>query len=246
MFVAYCLATPKRYEKFEEAALSQQVELTENLCLDCKTRWNSTYTMLRVALLYKKVFDHLKQIDDNFTSCPTAQDWEFASFVCGRLKRLHDLNEMFSGAKHVTTNIIFLKICETKFEMNKWLQCGDPIFEKMFAAMTEQFDKYWSDFHDLMALATILDPRGKTTMLNKIYSVLSGKENVEYHVAKTRDFLYELMNEYKRMQNEEEATSSRALASSISDKKLSSMFEDFAAFMKARDEETTKLSWIAT
>lgn len=65
---------------FEEAAGSQQVELTEVLFLDCKTSWNSTYIMLHVDLLYKKGFDHLNQIDNHFTA-PTANDWELFSSV---------------------------------------------------------------------------------------------------------------------------------------------------------------------
>ncbi|KAL6643028.1 hypothetical protein ACP70R_021209 [Stipagrostis hirtigluma subsp. patula] len=238
--IGYCLATPKRYEKFEEAAQLQQVELTENLCLDCKTKWNSTYTMLRVGLLYKNVFDRMKEIDNHFTSCPTAEDWEFASLVYDILELFHSLNEMFSGAKYVTANIFLLKICEIKLEMQKRLVCGEPVFEKMSAAMIEQFDKYWSDFYDFMALATILDPRGKTVTLHFICGVLFGKENAEYHVGKSCDFLYELMNEYKKVHSEEEAKSSRAFGSSIADKKLSSMFEDFVAFMKAQKEETSK------
>ncbi|XP_034571549.1 zinc finger BED domain-containing protein RICESLEEPER 2-like [Setaria viridis] len=139
--VAYCLATPERYEKFEEAALSQQIELTEELCLDCRSKWNSTYTMLHIALGYNKVFDHLKQIDWNFTSCPTAEDWKSVSSVCDGLKVFHELREMFSGTKFVTANVFFIHICEIKMNMHKWLECGDPIIEKMSAVMVEKFDK---------------------------------------------------------------------------------------------------------
>jgi hypothetical protein len=204
--VAYCLSTPKRYEMFEEAAESQQVELTEDLCLDCKTSWNSTYIMLRVALLYKKVFDHLKQIDTHFTSYPTAEDWELASSACDRLKHFHKLSEMFSGPKLVAGNNFFVQICGIKFLMRKWLGCGDPVIEKMSAAMIENFDKYWSDIHELMALGIVLDPRGKTEALRTVI----GEENADHHVRKSVDLLRELVNEYKKVQTKEEdmATSS--------------------------------------
>jgi hypothetical protein len=36
--VAYWIATPKRYEKFEKTALDENVELNKKLHLDCKTR----------------------------------------------------------------------------------------------------------------------------------------------------------------------------------------------------------------
>jgi hypothetical protein len=51
--VAFWTATPKRVEKLEEIAKFVKDTITKKLCLDCKTRWNSTFTMLSVALPYK-------------------------------------------------------------------------------------------------------------------------------------------------------------------------------------------------
>jgi hypothetical protein len=48
--VAYWIATPKRYEKFEKTALDENVELNKKLHLGCKTRWNSTFIMLSIAI----------------------------------------------------------------------------------------------------------------------------------------------------------------------------------------------------
>jgi len=55
--IAYWVATPKRYEKFVKTAQQQTVELTKKLCLDCKTRWNSTYIMLSIAIPYRNVLN---------------------------------------------------------------------------------------------------------------------------------------------------------------------------------------------
>lgn len=225
--VAYCLATPERYGKFEEAALSQQIELTEELCLDCRSKWNSTYTMLHIALGYNKVFDHLKQIDQKFTSCPTAEDWKSVSSVCDGLKVFHELREMFSGTKFVTANVFFIHICEIKMNMHKWLGCGDPIMGNMSTAMVEKFDKYWSDIHDLMALAIILDPRGKMVLLEICYEVLFGEGNSGKHVRKSRDFLCGLINEYKVQLEEERKAAS-------SDDKVLTPFQAFIAAMEAK------------
>lgn len=111
---AYWTATPKRYERFEKTAQQQKVELTKTLCLDCKTRWNSTYNTLSVALPYKKVFDRLKQLDNNFVCSPSIEEWNFASYVCERLGVFNELTKLFSGTKYVTTNTFFPKICEVK------------------------------------------------------------------------------------------------------------------------------------
>uniref|UniRef100_A0A803MQY4 BED-type domain-containing protein n=1 Tax=Chenopodium quinoa TaxID=63459 RepID=A0A803MQY4_CHEQI len=57
--VAFCVSTPKRYEKFEDACNYCRIPITKKLTLDCKTRWNSCYDMLQIALMYKDAFTRL-------------------------------------------------------------------------------------------------------------------------------------------------------------------------------------------
>ncbi|XP_076922015.1 zinc finger BED domain-containing protein RICESLEEPER 2-like [Bidens hawaiensis] len=77
--VGFWTATPKRLEKFEEAARHLAIPSTKRFSLDCKTHWNSTYLMLKVAIIYKDVFKRLKQQDTHYNSLPTEKDWELAS-----------------------------------------------------------------------------------------------------------------------------------------------------------------------
>ena len=71
--VAYWTATPKRVEKFEEIAQFVKVEATTKLILDCKTRWNSTFTMLSHALPYKSAFIRASHVDRLYT-CLSYED----------------------------------------------------------------------------------------------------------------------------------------------------------------------------
>jgi hypothetical protein len=84
--VAYCIATPKRWEKFEEMAKFKKVKITRRLKLDCKTRWNSTFVMVDIALPYRLVFERAKQVDKQYVYPPTDKEWEFAIDVVDRLR----------------------------------------------------------------------------------------------------------------------------------------------------------------
>ena len=119
--VAFWTATPKRMEKFEEAAAQLNLGHEKRLVLDCKTRWNSTYLMLSVALNYKDVFYHLKQRDSQYKTIIEETDWDLAKEMCDKLKIFHSVTEMFSGTKYPTSNLFFPKICEIKLSLRKWL-----------------------------------------------------------------------------------------------------------------------------
>lgn len=76
--VSYWNSTPKRKEAFLKAADDVDVVVTQSLCLDCKTRWNSTYLMLNVALKYRKVFERLQVETRDYKCAPSDEEWNWA------------------------------------------------------------------------------------------------------------------------------------------------------------------------
>ena len=38
--------------------------------------------MFSIALLYKDVFDHLKERERNYTSLPSESEWNFSKLMC--------------------------------------------------------------------------------------------------------------------------------------------------------------------
>jgi len=93
--VAFWTASPKRDQKFEEATRQLGISSTKKLALDCKTRWNSTYLMINVAIIYKDVFRRLKQRESQYKSLPTERDWEFAKEICDRLQLFYEVTLIF-------------------------------------------------------------------------------------------------------------------------------------------------------
>jgi hypothetical protein len=196
--VAYWTATPKRIEKFEEVDKFLKIPIVRRIGLDSRTRWNSTFKMLDIVLPYKAIFIRASRVDKNYTCLPIEEEWKFAEDVVERLRLFNDITALFSGQDYVTANIYFTRIAKIRKQIRHWSSCGNPLVESMSANMVVKFDKYWSDIQGLMGIATILDPRFKTTVLLLCYEDLIGVPGTacEHKVIEVKDLLAQLMIEY--------------------------------------------------
>lgn len=174
--VYYWTATPKRVEKFEETARQLHINSKKKLAHDVKTRWNSTYSMLSSALIYKSVFPRLKQCDSAYKSLPTEHDWLLASEICDRLEFFYVLTEMFSATSCPTANKIFIYICEIRLKIDCWLDSEYTAVKLMAKKMIEKFKKYWEDIHKVFSIAIILDPRFKFKTIDYYYDQIYGEQ----------------------------------------------------------------------
>ncbi|KAL8541599.1 hypothetical protein ACS0TY_002751 [Phlomoides rotata] len=195
--VAFWVATPKRCEKFEETACLLKVSTSRKLVLDCKTRWNSTYKMLKVAICYKDVFTRLKQREPLYKSAPKEKEWEIARDIRDKLKVFNSVTELFSGTEYPTANLYFPKICEIKMSLKEWLCCGKSIIERMAMRMLDKFEKYWFQINGIMGVATILDPRYKLRLLHFYFPLIyTNGEDAKKKIERIQDICYNLLNEY--------------------------------------------------
>ncbi|KAL5572837.1 hypothetical protein UlMin_022435 [Ulmus minor] len=117
--VSFWIVTPKRKEKFEEAARQLNIGSGKSLELDLPTRWNSTYLMLEVALIYKTVFARLKQREPQYKFLPSEHDWVMAKEMCERLSPFYKATLLFSGTNYPTSNLFFPEICEVKLGLRQ-------------------------------------------------------------------------------------------------------------------------------
>jgi hypothetical protein len=159
--------------------------------------------MLVTAMPYKDVFIRASRVDKQYTCLPTDDEWKFAEDVVERLRLFNDITALFSGTDYITANVYFTRIAKIRNQIRLWSSCGNPLVEAMSANMVAKFDKYWTDIQGLMGIATILDPRFKTTVLLICHEDLlgvSGRE-CEDRVADVKNLLTDLMNEYHVAEN---------------------------------------------
>jgi hypothetical protein len=123
---------------------------------------------------------------------------EICEDVVERLRLFNDITTLFSGQDYVTANIYFTRIAKIRKQIRHWSSCGNPLVESMSSNMVVKFDKYWSDIQGLVGIATILDPRFKTTVLLLSYEDLLGVPGTacEHKVVDVKDLLAELMIKY--------------------------------------------------
>ncbi|XP_059663589.1 zinc finger BED domain-containing protein RICESLEEPER 2-like [Cornus florida] len=217
--VYFWIATPGRIEIFLESACQLKIPCNKKLCLDCKTRWNSTYLVLQVALIYKDVFPRLEIHERLYTEMPTIEDWEREKEICAKLKLFYSTTELFSGSNYPTSNGYFQKNFEIRVALSSWLESPLEIIRMVAAKMMVKFLKYWDVCYEVMAMAVVLNLRYKMKLVEYYFPKIYGGEALD-KIEKVRQSCYDLVCEYqsKAISNVNSAGSSYSnIPSSVED-----------------------------
>jgi hypothetical protein len=155
--VRYIKNGASRLVKFKEIVEDEKVDTKAFLKLDCPTRWNSTYLMLKAAIVYEKVFLKLAEDDPNYVKDlseekdgfghPDEDDWDNAKKMEKFLQHFYDLTVRISSSLQVTSNTFFHEIGEVSILIQEWLNSEDSLQVSMGKRMKEKFDKYWGLWH---------------------------------------------------------------------------------------------------
>ncbi|KAK2663146.1 hypothetical protein Ddye_001720 [Dipteronia dyeriana] len=62
--------------------------------------------------------------------------------------------------------------------------------------MSQKFDSYWSEFHGVMVMETILDPRFKVKVMEYYFPAIYG-DGTSDEIKKIQNNLLRMMREYK-------------------------------------------------
>ena len=223
--VVFWTTSPKRIERFEDVCRQMKVPCTRRLGLDCPTRWNSTYLMLKTALAFKNVFPRPKLFESHYVLMPSEAEWETAKDVCDRLELFYNVTELFSGTRYPTANMFFPVIYRIKMTLNEWLMSSNVVISTMAKSMVAKFDAYWNVIHKLMGVAAVLDPRYKMTLLH-FYFPLVYPNDFSEQISNIKRLCYELVEEYYTRMYKETDTESAVHGTVTSTSKGSSITID--------------------
>ncbi|KAL0361688.1 UNVERIFIED_CONTAM: putative AC transposase [Sesamum radiatum] len=156
--VEYVRRSDARLKIFSE--IVKQLNLPDKkLVDDCRTRWNSTYKMLAIAIKFKDVFPRFADREPHYDICPSAEDWTKVEKVFSVLELFWTATHIISGSDYPTSNLFFNEVSRVKVLLDKKTLENDTFIRDMVVRMKSKFDKYWGDTNLLMSIAAVMDPR---------------------------------------------------------------------------------------
>ncbi|XP_027171948.1 zinc finger BED domain-containing protein RICESLEEPER 2-like [Coffea eugenioides] len=204
--VKYVKGSQTRKLRFTECVTQTSLDSKKALVQDVPTRWNSTYRMLSSALYYRLAFCHLQLSDSNFRSCPSLEEWGRVEKICSFLQVFYEATNAFSGSKYPTSNLYFPQVFKIQLKLSEECNSSDDFMKRIASQMFVKFNKYWSEFNLLLAIAVVFDPRYKFQFIEFSYNKLYGPGSNK--LVKVRNALFDVYNEYVKISNTPGASSS--------------------------------------
>lgn len=98
------------------------------MCLDVKTRWNSSYLMINAALGFRKAFERLEDTDSFYKEKVDRvldSDWNKLNSLHIFLKDFYDITVRVSGSRYVTSTTYMDEIKRTKAILDMHVESAD-------------------------------------------------------------------------------------------------------------------------
>ncbi|XP_043694376.1 zinc finger BED domain-containing protein RICESLEEPER 2-like [Telopea speciosissima] len=197
--IAYVKGSQARKMKFLDICKQLSLPSSKGLHGDVTTRWNSTYIMLDSVLFYRKVFENLGLVEDNYKTCPSSDQWLKIEKLMDFLHSFYEIT-VFSGSKYPTSNLYFENVWKIHKRLLEDVSHRLSFMKPMPVEMKKKFDKYWRNYSPILAIALVFDPRYKLSFVTWAFAKLAPLDPIGIDMGNNVKFaLYQLFNEYKSM-----------------------------------------------
>ncbi|KAL1187796.1 Zinc finger BED domain-containing protein RICESLEEPER 1 [Cardamine amara subsp. amara] len=180
--IRYVKSSESIHERFNQWTVETGAESEKNLCIDDSTRWDTTFTMLEIALERKSAFSLMEEGEPDSVSCPSDLEWERLETIVGFLKVFVEVTSAFTKSNGLTANMYFPEVCDIHLRLIEWSKNPDDFISSLAVNMRKKFDDFWDKNNLVLAIATILDPRFKMKLVEYYYPLfydVSSSELVE-------------------------------------------------------------------
>jgi len=189
--VKYFRGLQIKKQNFLQVVNQMSLDNNKGLKQNVPTRWNSTYLMLESAIHYRRASAYLEMTDKNYTFCPNTLEWEKMNDISSFLGCFYRATCAFSGTKYHTANLYFPVVAFIFVNLKQELVSEDGYRRLTTSQMISKFEKYWSEFSLVLAIAVVLDPRYKLRLVKYYYTKICGAKSQKYeNVTKTLTKLF--------------------------------------------------------
>jgi hypothetical protein len=204
--VRYVRRTPSRFGRFKKCIDHETIGYKGYVGNDCETRWNSTYKMLKAALIHKMTFMELEFNDQIYVDelnsnkgVPTLEDWERVELILPFLSIFHEATMRMSGSSYLTSNLYMLEVFSVGRKIINMCNSEDEKLKSMALKMKMKYDKYWGNpdrLNMLLLIAMVLDPQSKMKLVVWLATRIYGSAQAESLETKLDAYLKSMYDEY--------------------------------------------------
>jgi hypothetical protein len=126
---------------------------------------------------------------------PTPLEWEKIESISSFLYNFYNATCEFFGTKYPTGNLYFPAVSSIYRSLKEENESEDENKRSIATKMLSKFEKYWSNFSSVLAIAIILDLHYKTHFVNFYYTKIYEVDNSD-QFKNVRDKLFSLFVEY--------------------------------------------------
>ncbi|KAF7835544.1 zinc finger BED domain-containing protein RICESLEEPER 2-like [Senna tora] len=178
----------KIYEKEKEKLKQEMARIPNRVCLT-----SNVWTACTSEEGLKVASDALHKIRESV---------KYVKANDGRMQKFDDCVRESGG---VETGLGFMQVWKIECMLNASLTNEDEVIRDMAHRMKVKFDKYWSEYNEVLAFGAILDPHSKLEFLQFCYSEIDSLTS-EVKVQNVRMKLYKLYKQYEKRDEESSST----------------------------------------
>lgn len=187
--IAFISSSSSRLQQYYK--LCKQMGLKKRkLKVDIKTRWNTTYLMLKSCEGYENAITQFFNTKQEVSQL-TEYHWHVGFSLMNVLEPLVNSIDQCSSIYYPTTCLVLYCIMDISFIFKEYRH--HEIVGHIAKIMEQKFRKYCEKIPILFALAVVLDPRAKLSGVKNLLEVIS--ENLEISLALTIEEVKELLLE---------------------------------------------------